>query len=346
MPPSPEKSELARAFERLFSEMFNCDWREYLQDEYHVHVDGKNYFIDYVYIGQGRKIGIEVDGHGKIKGATDSTRKFHDLLARQNDLIGQGFEVYRFGWHHVVSMGGWVARHQLKRIFWGLIQPTPPQQRSSLPVPWRPTPPVLGQASYSYHHTQPMLPMLLRAVGLGLAFAAVIFVVAKVAAPKPQAELTSTPVVQAPVEPSATPTQATNPTPRPPQPTVKTIVQPVVQPVVQRTVYVQAPASSSKPVVKAVPPQPVDVAHPHQAPKTPPHLQNTPTDTSGPTPVVAVQSPPPATAIDEIVAFNQNSHIYHQLHCTWAKRCRNCISIPQSQAIQLGGRPAKTCDPR
>jgi hypothetical protein len=189
-----------------------------------------------------------------------------------------------------------------------------------------------------------MLPMLLRAVGLGLALAAVIFVVAKVAAPKPQAELTSPPVVQAPVQSAATPTQATKPTLKPLQPTVKTIVQPVVQPVVQRTVYVQVPTPSAP--VKAVPTQPVDVVRPTPVVQAPPDLQNTSTYPSGPTPVVVVQTPPPATAIDEIVAFNQNSHIYHQLHCTWAKRCRNCVSIPKSQAIQLGGRPAKTCDPR
>ena len=47
---------------------------------------------------------------------------------------------------------------------------------------------------------------------------------------------------------------------------------------------------------------------------------------------------------DEIVAFNTQSHKYHCLECTWAKRCtKNCIEIPRSEAIRRGGVPCKVC---
>jgi hypothetical protein len=368
VPPSFQKSELERRFEELFSEVFRCDWRKHLQDEYHVQIDGQNFFIDYVYIGQGRKIAIELDGHGKIKGAADSTQKFHDLLARQNDLIGQGFEVYRFGWHHVVSMGGWRARHDLKRIFRGLIQPDPlPAKKekphpvfTALPVLWKPRPrgqvdayrgprhtqgqqqearrqsgeqaDIIEAQVFSYpppHNSSGMMKGFVVGVALlGLVMVSLEFIRSQNSqqATKPNVSI---------VEPAPT-------TPPPSRLKEEPKKQPIVQREVLRTVYVPVyPKAASTPSL----PKPATPAQPEPKPLESKLLSPSPE----PVKPIAQSAPPlpveSAPVVDEIVAFNRNSGIYHQLHCTWAKRCRHCITIHRIEAEQMGGRPAKTCDP-
>lgn len=359
MPPSPQKSELERRFEELFSEVFRCDWRKHLQDEYHVQVDGKNYYIDYVCIAEGRKIAIETDGHGKIKNAIDATQKFHDLLARQNDIIGLGFELYRFGWHHVVSFGGWRARRDLERIFRGLIQPTPQQQAqkqahpvlSSLPVLWEPRkiknvvaytapqgqydrPAQSGSVPAEVIETQvlpyqptPQKFVALRGFMVGaLSLAVVVMLLGKIRPPQqPQEETKHTSIIQTKGAVLPIRQEPIKPT-HPAQPT---------QQVVTRTVYVPQPTK----------PQIIRIETPTlQAPLVTP---STPVQAieSKPTLIQTTEPTKPDSELDEIVAFNPNSGIYHRLHCTWAKRCKHCITIHQSEAGQMGGKPAKTCDP-
>lgn len=49
-------------------------------------------------------------------------------------------------------------------------------------------------------------------------------------------------------------------------------------------------------------------------------------------------------AVAHSVAYNTNSHIYHNHLCEWAHKCtKNCITIDSSKAKQLGGRPCKVC---
>nr|DAZ24993.1 MAG TPA: Metal binding domain of Ada [Caudoviricetes sp.] len=47
---------------------------------------------------------------------------------------------------------------------------------------------------------------------------------------------------------------------------------------------------------------------------------------------------------DYKVAYNQKSHIYHNVGCEWARKCtQNCIFIMKSQAINRGGQSCKVC---
>ncbi len=361
VPPSSEKSELERRFEKLFSEVFRCDWHKHLQDEYRVQVDGKNYYIDYVYIAQGRKIAIEVDGHDKIKGATDSTQKFHDLLTRQNDLMGQGFEVYRFGWNHVVSMGGWRARRDLKRIFKGVIKPQrQPEERKqaspifqTLPVLWKsrksgglathnaPAPGNSGQNSQPdiieaevlpYHppaHNQGMMKGFVVGVSV-LGFLLITLELIRGSQLHPEVK-PETSVSEHALE--SVPPSSGKETPQKKRVTHRAAIIEKV-----RTVYVPvlSKSTSTKPIAPSVLPTQASTAHPESSPEP----------TPAPIPQITEQPVQQAAPImDEIVAFNQNSGIYHRLNCTWAKRCRHCITIHQSEAEQMGGRPAKTCDP-
>ncbi len=364
---SQERTELEQRFELLFEQTFQCRWQDYLTAQYHVHVDGQNFYIDYVYIGQGRKIALEVDGHGKIKGATDSTQKFHDLLARQNDLMGQGFEVYRFGWNHVVSMGGWRAKRDLKRIFRGLIQPTPKQKGqkqthpvlNAIPTLWKPrkSGDVIAYTApqrYQSHHDRssqstgvhaevieaqvfpyqsaPQKTGILRGFVLGVFVLGItVLLLDKIRpAQQPQEETKSTtPLSEViPVKETALPTKQ--------EPVKPTHPAQHTQQVVTRTVYVPQPTK----------PQVIRIETPAiQAPAVAPSTLAQPVE-SKPTPIQATESATPSAEPDEIVAFNQKSGVYHNPSSEWAKRCtRNCIYIPKSQAIQRGGRASRSSGP-
>lgn len=361
MPPSYEKSELERRFEYLFSETFRCDWQTYLKPQHHVQVDCKNYYIDYVCIAQGRKIALEVDGHDKIKEATDSTQKFHDLLARQNDLMSQGFEVYRFGWNHVVSMGGWRARRDLKRIFKGIIQTQlQPEEKKransllqTLPVLWKsrkpgglatnnapapgnssqsPRPDIIEAEVLPYHPPAPNQGMM-KGFVVGVSVLGFLLITLELIRGfqlhpevKPEAPLS---------EHALESVSSSSSKETPPKKQIAhrpAIIEKI------RTVYVPvlSKSTSTKPRASSVLPAQAPMAHPEVSSEFAPVS----------IPQTAQQPPQQAAPIvDEIVAFNQNSGIYHRLHCTWAKRCRHCITVHQSEAEQMGGRPAKTCDP-
>jgi hypothetical protein len=362
-----DRSELERRFEALFSQVFHCPWQEHLQAQHHVQIDGKNYYIDYVYIGQGRKIAIELDGHSKIKDAADSTRKFHDLLARQNDLMGQGFEVYRWGWHHVVSMGGWRARRDLQRIFKGLIESKRTEASGSfnaLPVLWKPR--KSGSVSaYTESRRNPIQSVhadvvdaqvfypsqrkkagWFQGVGVGLLALAVIALLFNKTQPAPEPQNTYSSDVQE----SETPiTNTSTSLEDKPQPRVTTkSALPQANKVVTKTVYVPVavPTPVSKASVKSVDPDKAVQAEPVTPNEVilPPSIQPQAMSQQTQTPTLAEPATPkPAIEPDEIVAFNQESGIFHNPNSYWGRKCtRNCIFIPKSQAIQMGGRPSRS----
>lgn len=120
MPYDPnDRSELEKRFEGLFEQTFHCPIDTVLIPQHKVEVNGRLYRIDYALVTDKTKIAIELDGHGKIQGAADSTQAFQDFLSRQNDIVQAGFTLYRFTWRDVVHRGGWVARKQLQKILKG-----------------------------------------------------------------------------------------------------------------------------------------------------------------------------------------------------------------------------------
>lgn len=49
-------------------------------------------------------------------------------------------------------------------------------------------------------------------------------------------------------------------------------------------------------------------------------------------------------AIAYDVMYNTQTHKYHKLSCSWAKKCtKNCIKIKKEHAKQKGGVPCKVC---
>ncbi len=62
--------------------------------------------------------------------------------------------------------------------------------------------------------------------------------------------------------------------------------------------------------------------------------------------MTAAQSVEPADGYqneDNIVVFNPSSLKYHKSYCEWAKKCKRCIRIPVSNAIEQGGKPCRVC---
>lgn len=341
MPPSNKKSVLEAAFEFLFNRTFQCDWRNYLQPQYHVQVDGQNFYIDYVFIGQGRKIAIEVDGYGKIQ---DSTQKFHDFLARQNALVSQGFEVYRFGWHHVVSFEGLPARRYLERIFGHIIQPAPKampilqvtletQQSSSVLEPVVPEPRLAKVPQNEHKVLQRFLlagVIVLLFIGLGVLAFNLGYDSQKQETKQPPPVLVD-PQVPKPLSPKPPPTVKKSQT-NPPKPALGSGGGPLsFHPPTPRPVVPEPKQDSQDdgPEERSSDPQEPE-APPLQSDEEPPKSESPP----------FVPAP-----VDEVVAFNLTNGKFHRLNCTWAKRCLNCITIPLTEAVKRGGIPAKTCDP-
>lgn len=80
---------------------------QYLHPEYEVndYKDGKR-FLDFAYIRQSIRICFEIDGFGPH--LKDVSRwQFADQLARQNQLVIDGWSVIRFSYDHVVEKPRW-----------------------------------------------------------------------------------------------------------------------------------------------------------------------------------------------------------------------------------------------
>ncbi|WP_303672517.1 hypothetical protein [Vampirovibrio chlorellavorus] len=353
MASSQERSELERRFEILFSQVFRCDWREYLSAQYEVQADGQTYYIDYVYQGPNQKIGIELDGREKF---FRYKHVFSNFFQRQNAIQLAGVRIYRFSWADVVEQGGWRARKQLLQIFKSEISKHSQSSNSApLLLPAR----VSGQS----YHPQPMPSQAFKS-----------YTEAEVIDYQPwppEQKLTGFQwgvlallsigtlflVINA-LRPSAPPEEAKMPEPISTSAPAQTEPLRISQPSQAQSSFSHQPPRVAKsspihtvPQAKAQKPvtHPVGVTPPSKSPILPPSLNQT-----EPQPVQIVSEPieaKPATATssasvstpDEIVAFNQQSGIYHKPNSYWANKCtRNCIYIPKSQAIQMGGRPSRS----
>lgn len=257
--------------------------------------------------------------------------------------------------------GGWRARRDLKRIFKGIIQPQcQPEEKKqanpifqTLPVLWKsrksgglathnapapgnngqsPQPDIIEAEVLPYQppaHNQGMMKGFVVGVSV-LGFLLITLELIRGFQLHPE--------IKPEVPLSEHALEFASPSPSKERPEKKRIAhKPAIIEKV-RTVYVPvlSKSTNTKPVAPPV--------LPTQAPMS----RMKPNSERIPTPIPQITEQPPQQAapiVDEIVAFNQNSGIYHRLHCTWAKRCRHCITIHQSEAEQMGGRPAKTCDP-
>ena len=320
MPRPIKKSELERRFEELFSRTFHCDWQDYLIPQYKVQTGEKTYYIDYVYKDSGSRIAIEVDGHSKIRDAADSKEAFKAFLRRQNDIVSLEFTLYRFSWDDVTDSNGIRAQKKLESIFRGLIKqsqlvPKYPVANTYEPsiiettiVPNKPKYSLIGVFVLGSLFLLITIPLLTRSGGQ-------------------QAHQTK----QIPLV-------------TPDSPVIKS----------------QPPVSQSMPVRHFLPkkaPPPL-IRRPKQAvqessPKQPPVVSHPPPRKrlTGQGESISLRSSenstPLITLTNPIVAFNRSTGIFHNPSCEWARRCtKSCDYIPKSQALKLGGRPAKTCNPR
>lgn len=344
MPILHANSPLENAFEQLFSQTFHCNWQDVLCPQFEVRFGHRRYFLDYAYINGEDRIGIEVDGRGKF---FEFSHVFRDFFHRQNAIQLAGFKVYRFTWADVVHDGGWRARHQLKEIFKNKPLGT---RKAVVPVAivqtsqtnpsgnWL----VLNHKSTKHHQESqdyvdaevvnfypdsPMGVRLMKYLLTCMGTIGLVIMLAKFIGPSEPSEM----VVSSIIESSDTQAAIIKPT--------------IYNPVVKKSVYKTIPSAKATPTT-----QPVHLAKIKVPPaRIEPDLKS-PLPILEPTPTApVVTSPAPIqeqpTPIDEIVAFNQRTGIYHRLSCTWARRCRHCVTIRTSEAVQMGGRAAKTCDP-
>lgn len=365
MPHQYEQSPLEKAFEELFSQTFQLHWSEVLVAQYEVKSGGKHYFLDFAYINDNERIGIELDGRRKF---FEFKHVFRDFFNRQNAIQLAGFTVYRFTWADVVDQGGWRARKQLKQIFRGKVftrsgqlvpvaiaDEEPPKVIPSLPVALRNWLTRLGtnHRQANWENNQPdkvleyvpatspgtglMKGFIVGVVVLGSAVVAVEFIRSPQVQPPPE----NTPAISTSAPISSIPSRGNN------QPENMQIPKPIAPHVVERIVRVPVKSEPSR-IVSAKKAmsgtRSVIRVQPNTAKKNIPQEETVPIPIESPVAIAPqpVEAPPP---VDEIVAYNQRSGIFHRLNCTWAKRCRHCITIHMSEAVKMGGRPAKTCDP-
>lgn len=342
-----QRSELERRFEVLFQQVFRCPVESVLIPQYPVIIDGRSYFIDYVFLNGTENIAIELDGHGKIKEAADSSQQFERLLSRQNDLVKAGFKVYRLTWSQVVHQNGWHARKLLVQLFQGKTQ----ANHGSLAVSQ-------GQiASWNIkpNATATVVDYIPKKKGgdiIGLlAFIVVVFVSfygaiilfanSQVSEPVNQSKETSIKV--------KTPTQAVinihAKTANSAKKSVSNNKKPIASPVAKKTeVTIQVAHKPDKarqpsPTQSQVLPQQESPAIHAIEPVAAPIAK----EIEQPASEIQKHTEAPA---DELVAFNQKTLYFHKPGSYWATRCtRNCVYIPKSQAIQAGGHPAASMQP-
>jgi hypothetical protein len=338
----PERSELERRFEALFSQVFRCSWQDYLTAQYPIQgADGKSYYIDYVYEGNGERIGIELDGRGKFY---QYKHVFNNFFKRQNAIQLAGITVYRFTWTDVVEDGSWRARKQLTQIFKGKLtkpanalvpSPIKPPVAQVIEVPSWPS-------SQESEAAPPFKKMALGIVAVGVIAILLNFIRLPVSQESSQAPSSISevkPTQETRIQTSQMPVEGKS------QAQVKadTALQPASQPIT-RTVYVPVIPNHKPSVKPATPGKPTQSESdiPREA-ILPPAIQPQVVSPQAETPALAEHvTQKPAIEPDEIVAFNQESGIFHKPNSYWGRKCtRNCIYIPKSQAIQMGGRPSR-----
>jgi hypothetical protein len=334
-----ERSELERRFEALFSQVFRCSWQDYLTAQYPIQgADGKSYYIDYVYEGNGERIGIELDGRGKFY---QYKHVFNNFFKRQNAIQLAGITVYRFTWTDVVEDGSWRARKQLQQIFKGKL--TKP---STALVPSPIKPPVAQiievqawPSSQESEAAAPFKKMALGIVAVGVIAILLNFTRLPISQERSQAPAVK-PAQAVPIQASQMPVEGKSHS----QVKADSALQPVAQPIT-RTVYVPVMPTRTPSEKPAAPGRPIqsEPDTPREA-ILPPAIQPQAVSPPAQTPTLAEPAEPkPGIEPDEIVAFNQESGIFHNPNSYWGRKCtRNCIYIPKSQAIQMGGRPSRS----
>jgi hypothetical protein len=337
-----ERSELERRFEALFSQVFRCSWQDYLTAQYPIQgADGKSYYIDYVYEGNGERIGIELDGRGKFY---QYKHVFNNFFKRQNAIQLAGITVYRFTWTDVVEDGSWRARKQLHQIFKGKL--TKPAN-ALVPMPIQPPVAQVIEVQHWPSKSEAGAAPSFKKVALSIVAVGVIAILLNLTRLPVSQENVQAPSSISEVKPAQeTPIQASQmPVEGKSHAQVKegSALHPATQ-VVTRTVYVPVMPTRKLSVKPATPGKSSqsELDTPREA-ILPSAIQ--PQAISPPAQTPALVEPTaskPAIEPDEIVAFNQESGILHNPNSYWGRKCtRNCIYIPKSQAIQIGGRPSR-----
>jgi hypothetical protein len=100
---APTSERAARAsqaeddFVALFAEVFGLEKTQLLAPEFpFLDIDGTPRYIDFALRGAQRKIAFEVDGPTHYQPPDFDRNKYEDDLRRQNSLIHQGWQVYRW----------------------------------------------------------------------------------------------------------------------------------------------------------------------------------------------------------------------------------------------------------
>jgi len=330
-------SPLEQAFAVLFSQTFQCNWQDVLIWQQEVNADGKKYYLDFAYLDGWEKIGIELHGREKF---FQYKQVFRNFFSRITDIELQGFKIYHFSWAHVVDGGGWRARKQLRQIFKGKVL-----TRSGRFVPVivqgeAPTPRLIPVGiknwltQYIIAVSEPGDLITPIPPGPGIKFEVLKGFVIGVMALGIVLTVVETTRTQRDHQPS----QNTQPT----QIHLSNL-QPPSRPSdhVQNQPPLEKKPGRGKGHQQKQKPKPGPHRHPPGKPKTP--LGPVPGGIGG---IIPEPKPPPPkpqpNSVDEIVAFNKATGIFHNPNSYWAHKCtRNCILIPKSQAIQMGGRPSQ-----
>jgi hypothetical protein len=84
-------------FVELFAQVFGIEKTQLLAPEYPVaDIDGRTRFIDFALKAAGRLIAFEIDGPSHYAPPDFGLDKFEGDLSRQNSLIHQGWQVFRW----------------------------------------------------------------------------------------------------------------------------------------------------------------------------------------------------------------------------------------------------------
>lgn len=89
-------------FVSIFVELFGPEKAHLLAPEFAVlDIDGGARFIDFALRAGGKKIAFEIDGPTHYQPPAFDRTKYEDDLLRQNSLIHQGWQVYRWTDHEL-----------------------------------------------------------------------------------------------------------------------------------------------------------------------------------------------------------------------------------------------------
>ncbi len=96
-PRAAESSRPEDAFVELFAQVFGIEKTQLLAPEYPVQdIDGATRFIDFALKAAGHLIAFEIDGPSHYAPPDFDLDKFEDDIGRQNSIIHQGWQVYRW----------------------------------------------------------------------------------------------------------------------------------------------------------------------------------------------------------------------------------------------------------